>query len=148
MMTLAALALAPRIRAQVTDLAVVVNAENPVTNISVSDLRKFFSGEKRSWPGHIPVKLITRAPGTRERIVWLKFMNMSESEYKQYWTAQVLRGEADSPPIEIPSIGMLIEAIKIYPGALTLVDPHDIKPSMKVVKIEGLLPGSPGYLIH
>jgi len=148
LIAIAVLVLAPRSHAQASDVAVVVSAANPITTLSLGDLRKMLSGEKRSWPGHIQIKLICRAPGTHERVVWLKLMNMSESEYKQYWTAQVFRGEADSAPVDIPSIGMLMEAIKIFPGALSFVDAREVKPGMKVVKIDGLQPGDPGYLIH
>ena len=59
--------------AQGTDVAVVVNPNSPVTNISSTDLRKILAGEKRSWPGGIPIKLIVRSPGCHERLVLLRF---------------------------------------------------------------------------
>jgi hypothetical protein len=134
--------------AQSGNVAVVVNSENPVSTLTVGDLRKLFAGEKRSWPHGVPVKLIVRAPGCRERLTMLKLLNMSESDYKQYWTGQVLRGEADSEPWVVPSVGMQREALKTFPGAVTLVDAKDVKPGMKIVKLEGLLPDEPGYPLH
>lgn len=131
--------------AQSTDVAVVVNAENRVGNISAGDLRRIFAGEKRLWPGGFPVKIIVRAPGCRERLVLLKLLNMSEGEYKHYWTAQVFRGEADAAPFEAPSLGMAMEAVGVFPGAITLVAARDIKPGMNVVKVSGFFPGAAGY---
>jgi hypothetical protein len=141
-------ALIPRSAAQATDIAVVVNSDSRLTNVSLVDLRKIFAGEKRTWPGGIPVKLIIRAPGCRERFVLLKLLGMSESEYKQYWLAQTFRGEAESEPFTAPSLGMTLEAIKIFAGAITLIDARELKPGIKVIKLDGHMPGDPGYALH
>jgi hypothetical protein len=139
---------APRAAAQAGDIAVVVNSGNPVTNVSFGDLRKMFAGAKRSWPGGQPIKLVTRGPGCMERLTLLKLLAMSEGEYKQYWTAQVFRGDADAEPLVVPSVGMQIEALKLLPGAITLVNVLDVKPGMKVLKVDGLLPGAPRYSLR
>lgn len=144
----ATLSLVPRARAQADDVAVVVNSDNAATNISQNELRKMLNGTKRAWPGGKPVKIITRGPGCPERLVLLKLLAMSESEYKQYWTAQVFRGEADAEPMIVPSVGMQKEALKVFPGAISLVNAREVKPGMKVVKVDGLLPGESGYPLH
>lgn len=131
--------------AQGGEVAVVVNSANPISNLSLADLRKTFAGEKRSWPGGAPIKLIVRPPGSHERLVLLRLLNMSESEYRQHWTAQVLRGEATSEPVIVPSFGMQKEAIVVFLGGITLVDANQIVRGMKVIKVDGHLPGEPGY---
>jgi hypothetical protein len=142
------ISLVPRASAQVEDVAVVVNSDNAATNVSQSDLRKMLSGAKHVWPGGKPIKIVTRGPGCPERVVLLKLLAMSESEYKQYWTAQVFRGEADAEPVTVPSVGMQKEALKVFPGAISLVNAREIKPGMKVIKVDGLLPGESGYPLH
>jgi hypothetical protein len=134
--------------AQLADMAVVVNPANPVGSISLTDLRKIFAGEKRSWQGGLPMRPIVRAPGCHERLVLLRLLAMSENEYKLYWAAQVFRGEVSSEPLSVPSIGMQKEALAVFPGAITLVKASDVKPGMKVVKLEGYLPGESGYPLH
>jgi len=94
------------------------------------------------------VRIFVRAPGTRERATLLKLLGMSESEYKQYWIAQVFRGEAQTEPVTLPSNGMQKEAILAIPGALVLMDSKDVKARAKVVEINGHLPGQPGYPLH
>ena len=126
-------------------VAVVVNEKNPVNNLSTPELRKLFAGEKHSWSGGLPVKLFVRAPGAYERVVLLKLLGMSEREYKQYWTAQVFRGEAQAEPVALFSNGMQKEAVTIYPGAVALVNFQDVKPGMKVVRVDGHMPGEAGY---
>jgi hypothetical protein len=145
---LAILSTATQAIAQAPDTAVVVSPDNPATNISLGDLRKFFAGAKRSWLGGRPVKLVTRGPGCPERLALLRLLAMSETEYKQYWTAQVFRGEADAEPLIVPSVGMQKEALTVFPGAISLVNAADLKPGMKVIKVDGLLPGATGYALH
>jgi hypothetical protein len=138
----------PAAAAQNGAVAVVVSEKNAVHNLSVAELRKLFAGEKRVWPGGLSVKLIARAPGAYERVVLLKLLGMSENEYKEYWAAQVFRGEAQAEPVTLFSNGMQKEAVTLYPGALALVNSQDVKPGMKVVKVDGLLPGERGYPLH
>jgi ABC-type phosphate transport system substrate-binding protein len=142
--------LVPRAEAQNGDVAVIVNPNSSITNVSLGDLRKIFAGEKRSWPGGARIKIIVRPPGSHERVVLLRLLGISESEYKQYWAAQVFRGEADAEPVSLPSFGMVKEAAKTFPGAIGFTDARDIKPGMdlKVVKVDGHMPGDPGYPLH
>jgi len=40
------------------------------------------------------------------------------------------------------------EAMALFSGAISLVDAKDVKPGMKVIQVDGLLPGAPGYPLH
>lgn len=134
--------------AQTGDVAVVVNDHNPVTKMSRVELRKIFAGEERSWSAGLPIRIFVRAPGTDERIALLKLLGMTEGAYKQYWTLQVFRGEAQTEPFTLPSNGMQREALIAYPGAVALVSFQDVKAGMKVLRIEGRRPGEAGYSLN
>jgi ABC-type phosphate transport system substrate-binding protein len=131
--------------AQTATVAVVVNAKNPVNNLSAPELRKLLAGEKHAWAGGRPVQLFVRGQDTSERAVLLKILGMSESEYKAYWSAQVFRGDAAAEPVVLPSNGMQREAVAAYPGAIALVSLQDVKPGMKIVKVDGHMPTEGGY---
>ncbi len=131
--------------AQTATVAVVVNEKNSVSNLTTSELRKLFAGEKHAWAGARPVKLFVRGQDTSERAVLLKLLGMSETEYKTYWAAQVFRGDAATEPAVLPSNGMQREAVVAYPGAIALVSLQDVKPGMKIVKIDGHMPTEAGY---
>lgn len=133
---------------QSSDVAVVVNQNNPVRNLSRAELRKLFAGEKHSWGAGLPVTIFVRAPGARERVVLLALLGMSESEYKQYWTTQVLLREAQFEPVALFSNGMQKEAVVTFPGGVALVNAQDVKPGIKVVKVDGRLPGEAGYPLN
>lgn len=139
--------LTPPLWPQTRDVAVVVNMKNPITHMTVSDLRKVFAGEKRTWPGGVPVKLIIRAPEAHEREVVLQLLQLSETEVKSYWIARAYRGEGGEP-VAVFSNGMQKEAVISIPGAIALIAADDVKPGLKVLKIDDRLPGQAGYPLH
>src|ERR1700688_1091943 len=105
--------------AQNQDVAVVVNPKNSMSNLSRSELHKMFAGEKRTWAGGVPIKNITRVPGSYEHVVLLRLLRMNESEYKQYWIAQLFHGEAQAEPAAMFSNGMQKEQL-VRPQARSL----------------------------
>lgn len=128
------------------DIAVIVNPQNPVDSISSVDLRKIFSGEKRSWHANLPVFLVVRAPEARERTVLLTHvLKMTESEYKQYWVKKIYSGEVPREPLALFSNGMQLEAVRTEKGGIALISSKDVRNGVKTLKVDGLLPGSPGY---
>lgn len=126
-------------------VAVVVSENNITISLRAVELRQIFAGEKHFWPNGNPIKLFVRGRGTLERVALLTLLRMSESEYHQYWAAQVFRGEAQAEPIALPSNGMQKEALRAFAGAIALVNTEDVKPGMKVLKIDGHAPGETGY---
>jgi len=138
----------PALAASTRVVAVAVSPKNAASNLTLGDLRKIFSGEKRAWSDGSRVKLFVRAPGTIEHTALLKLLGKSETEYKQYWTGKIYQGEAETEPMVLPSGGMQREALTAYPGAITLIDTLDIKPGMKILKIDGKLPEDDTYPLH
>jgi len=145
---LVGIAYSPLVAAQNLDVAVVVNPSNTRAKVTQAELRKIFAGEKRSWPGGLPIKLIVRAPGCHERLVLLRLLGMSETEYKQYWISQILRGEAAHEPVAVFSNGMQKEAVTAMPGAIALMEAQDVKATTRVLQVDGFLPGTAGYPLH
>jgi ABC-type phosphate transport system substrate-binding protein len=134
--------------AQAEDVAVVVNDRNPAIKMSRAELRRIFAGEERSWSAGLPIKVFVRSPGTQERVALLKLLGMTEGEYKRYWTVQIFRGEAQAEPVALPSNGMQKEALAAFPGAVALVGLQDVKAGMKVLRVEGRMPGEAGYPLN
>ena len=132
-----------------SDMAVIVNPANPVDSISLTELRKIFSGQKQSWAGGLSVDLFVRAPQARERDVLLNdVLKMSESEYKAFWVKKIYSGESQREPLALFSNGMQLEAIRAEKGGIALVSLQDVHQGVKVLKINGRLPGTPGYSLQ
>lgn len=128
------------------DIAVVVNEKNAITAVTMSDLRRILLGERKFWKGNAPVQLVLRDPGTRERdkVIGLS-LKMSDQEFAKYWRTMVFRGEASAEPLAVPSNGMATEYVADTPGAITFVVGRNLRPDLKVLKVDGKYPGEAGY---
>jgi ABC-type phosphate transport system substrate-binding protein len=130
-------------------VAIVVRPDVPVDSLSFAELRRLMLGDRQFWSSNLKVTLLVRAPGAREREVVLKTIyQMSEAQFRQYWIAKVFRDEASSAPTIVYSNEMATELVMQMPGAVAIVDAAQIPKGLKVLKINGLLPGQPGYPLH
>jgi ABC-type phosphate transport system substrate-binding protein len=128
------------------DIAVVVNQDTPVSDLSLSEVRKVLLGERQYWNAKLPVVLLIRAPVARERDVVLRVIyQMTEAQFKQYWVAKIFRAEAASPPKIVYSNDMQYELLTAIPGAIAFVDARNVRPGLKVLRVDGNLPGERGY---
>jgi ABC-type phosphate transport system substrate-binding protein len=124
----------------------VVHPDTPVNNLSLAEVRKIFLGDRQYWTTNMPVVLLIRAPVARERDVVLKTIyQMSESQFKQYWIAKIFRAEAATAPKLVYSNDMANELVTAIPGAIAFIDSREVRPGAKVLRIDGRLPGQPGY---
>lgn len=129
-----------------SEVAVIVNPANKTESISLAELRKIFSGEKLSWSGGVAVAAFVRAPGTHERDLLLsRVLHMSESDYKAHWVKQIYSGESQREPLALVSNGMQLEAVRAEKGGIALINLQDVHSGVKVLKVDGHLPGSPEY---
>jgi ABC-type phosphate transport system substrate-binding protein len=128
------------------DIAVVVNPDTPVAEMSLADVRKVFLGERQYWNSKMPVILLVRAPVAKERDVVLRIIyQMSESQFKQFWVAKIFRSEAVSAPKIVYSSDMTNQLVSAVPGAIAFMDAKSVGAGLKVIKIDGHLPGETGY---
>jgi ABC-type phosphate transport system substrate-binding protein len=128
------------------DIAVVVRPDTPVDELTLAQTRKLFLGERQFWDSKLGVTLLVRAPVARERDVLLKVVyRMSEAEFKQYWILKMFRAEAVEGLKIVYSSQMAADLVTALPGSVTFVDTTQVPKSLKVLRIDGKLPGQPGY---
>jgi ABC-type phosphate transport system substrate-binding protein len=131
------------------DVAIVVHPETPVDVITLAEARKIFRGERQYWTPNIPVVLLVRAPVSRERDVVLRVIyQMSEPQFKQYWIARIFRAEATSGPKIVYSNDVANQLAGAIPGAVGFVPAGEVRPPLKVLRVDGKLPGESGYVIR
>ncbi|HKR97837.1 MAG TPA: hypothetical protein VJW55_20835, partial [Candidatus Angelobacter sp.] len=82
----------------------------------------------------------------RERVL-IDLLKMTEADFEKYWQAMIFRGEATSPPLAVPSNGMATEFVADTPGAITFIAGKNLRPDLKVLRIDGKLPGDLGYAL-
>ena len=131
------------------DVAVVVGPDTPVVNLSFTDVRKLFMGDRQYWNSNLRVTLLIRAPVARERDVVLKMIyGMTEAQFRQYWISKIFRLETSSGPKIVYSTEMAAELVTAIPGAVAFMDSAIVPKSLKIVKIDGRSPGEKGYRLH
>ena len=135
--------------AEAASVAIVVNNEVPIDELSFAEVRKVFLGERQFWNPKLRVVLLMRAPVAPEREVVLRTIyQMSESQFRQYWISKVFRADVSSGPKIVYSTEMAADLITAIPGSIAFVDASQIPKGMKVVKIDGKLPGDKAYPLH
>jgi hypothetical protein len=142
--------LAPRTADSATsDVAVVVNSTVPVGDMSFTELRRVFLGDRQFWSSSLRISVLLHAPAARERDVLLKTVyEMSEAQLRQHWIGKVFRAEAPSAPQMFFSDEEIVQALAAIPGSIAAVDVTRIPRGLRVLKIDGRMPGEPGYRLH
>jgi len=127
------------------DIAVVINPKNDTSELSSADLRKILLGDRRFWKNKAPLTIVLREPGSRERQDVIASLGMSDAEFGQHWRDRVFRGEVSAVPLSVPSNGMASQVVRDNAGGVTFVLGRNLSPDLKVLKIDGKLPGEAGY---
>ncbi len=128
------------------DVAVVVHPDVPMDDLSLAEVRRLLLGDRQFWSSALPVTLLIRAPVARERDVVLKIIyQMSEAQFRQYWIAKVFRAEVAVGPKIVYSNEMATGLIGTIPGSITFVDAAQVPNGLKVLKVDGRLPGEKEY---
>ncbi|OFW25357.1 MAG: hypothetical protein A3H97_06470 [Acidobacteria bacterium RIFCSPLOWO2_02_FULL_65_29] len=131
------------------DLAIVAHPDTPVTELTTAELRQVLKGERQYWTPNLPVVLFVRAPTSAERSAVLDgIFQMSEPQFKQYWIAKTFRAESASAPKNLRSNELAQQFVSSTAGAIGFMAANDVKPGLKVLKIDGRLPGEAGYKLH
>lgn len=128
------------------DVAVVVHPDVTVDDMSLAEVRRLLLGDRRFWSSDLPVILLIRAPMARERDVVLTIIyQMSEAQFRQYWIAKVFRAEVAGGPKIVYSNEMATGLVGNIPGSITFVDAAQVPNGLKVLKVDGHLPGEKEY---
>lgn len=127
-------------------LALVVGKDSPVSDISLPDLKRLYLGERINSAGVrlIPLNLSTTL---RERAGFDKtVLNMTPDAIARYWVDRKIRGDS-GPPKSLDSTDLVQRVVPRLEGAIGYVPAAEVRPEVKVVRIDGKLPTDGGYLL-
>jgi hypothetical protein len=131
------------------DIAVVVHPGVPVNTLTFAEVRKLLFGDRQYWTADLRVTLVMRAPVAREREIVLKTIyQMTEAQFRQYWISKVFRAEAASGPRIVYSNDEATGLVGAIPGSISFMDVTQVPKGLKVLRVDGHLPGEPGYRLH
>jgi len=128
--------------------AVIVHPLVPTSGVTLPQLRALFLGTRHTWDDGARVVLIVQASGTRTHAMMLRALyRMDEGAFKRYWIARSLR-EADSAeagPTLVASDAMARRLTASIPGAVAVVPAAEVDRGVRVLRVDGRLPGADGY---
>ena len=137
--------------AQREAIAIVVHPSVRQDDVSFAQLRQIFMGEQKSWSDRTRVTLLMRAPGpgaTERSIVLERIYRMTEAQFREYWIGKIFRAEITTGPKIVFSTDMTKELIAALPGAISFIRASDVTAGMKVLRIDGRLPGDRDYALQ
>lgn len=123
-------------------MAVVVNKDNAVENVSSAHLVRILRTEVKKWPDGKNVVIILHKDSPGETETLQRLNNMSVADLKAFLAAhrdEIMFVDRDADVLKI---------VQSEPGAIGLVDVRSVDGSINVVKVDGKLPMESGYLPH
>jgi len=123
-------------------MAVVVNKDNNVGEISSAHLAKILRLEVKKWRDDKDVILVLHRNSSGETITLERLNKMSSSELKSFIAAH--QGSITT----VDSDEDVLKVVQTMPGAVGLVDVRSINDQVNVVRVDGKLPMEDGYLPH
>lgn len=132
LLTLAALLV---LDAAAGDYVMVVNKDNGVASVSRSDLKRLYTGKKKT-VGEFKAVPINLPLNTKLAGQFLKEnVGMSPQEYKEYWIEQQIKGLASAPMIQ-KADASVIAMVSQLPGAIGYVSADADVSAVKKVAVE------------
>jgi ABC-type phosphate transport system substrate-binding protein len=131
-----------------TELAVIVNTDNPMASMTTQELRRLIIGDETHWKNGKDIVLLMRTQGSAERNTLLRALNMDDAAYRKAWLAKINSGDVASAPAEVFTSGQAVSLVGGSPKSVAIVDASSVRTTVKVMRIDGHLPGESGYPLH
>jgi len=123
-------------------MAVVVDKDNNVGNVTAVHLSGIFRSEIKKWPDGKAVVLVLHKDSAGETETLERLNKMSDAEWKA-----LIAAHKDSFVI-VDSDADVLKIVQSTPGAIGLVDVRSVDNTINVVRVDGKLPMESGYLPH
>lgn len=131
-------------------IAVVVNSKAKIDDISTSDLRRIFLGEKTQWDGGSKIFAINFPADNELRQKFQSaVIGMSSDEIQKFWMDQKIKGKSMKQPNVQKTEAAAQAFVKKLPTAIAYVslDKAQGTDGLKILKIDGKSPTDDGYLL-
>jgi hypothetical protein len=127
----------------------VTSPSVPVENVSLPELRQLFLLEKRHWKAGQPVVALLPATGSSARTFLMdRIYRFKEPELRRLIVEKMYRGEVDLAPKVVSSDAEALSFVAAGRGLIAIVPARMAgDPGVKVLRIEGRLPGASGYAL-
>jgi ABC-type phosphate transport system substrate-binding protein len=119
---LLATAARPARSAAPVEIAVVVNAENPLTTLSAEDVRAYYMKRKSSWPNGEKIRPVDVEADNAARVLFVtQVLKTTPSDLERHWLEIKYRA-AESPPKRMSDDEGVIKYISAFKGGIGFVE--------------------------
>ncbi|MGA7399503.1 MAG: substrate-binding domain-containing protein [Candidatus Sulfotelmatobacter sp.] len=123
-------------------MAVVVDKDNNVGNVTAVHLSKILREEVKKWPDGKTIVLVLHKDSAGETETLERLIKMSPAELKA-----LIAAHKDSIQL-VDSDAEVLKIVQSTPGAIGLVDVRSVDNTINVIRVDGKLPMESGYLPH
>jgi hypothetical protein len=129
------------------DLAIIIHKSNPVENLSLTELREYFLAERSHWSTRQKIRVAMREPGSPEREAVLRLVcgMKRDQDFTTYFLRAKFSEQVVDEPRNLDSAPNMIRFVANVSGALGYVRADEVGPSVRVIRVDNLSPGDPGY---
>lgn len=134
-----------------SDIAIIANVANGIEDLNIEDIRKIFKAEKQFWRNGKKIRLIMRPIDSKEsRVLLQKVYNMPREGFKLFWLEKIYGGIVTEPPTIISSASMVNILVGQLQWAIAPIEVGKISEwaKVKIIKINGKMPGEDGYPLN
>jgi len=122
-------------------MAVVVNKDNTIGNVTSAHLARIFRAEVKKWPDGKAVILVLHKDSAGETETLERLAKISAAELKALIAAH-------KDIVMVDSDADVLKIVQSTPGAIGFVDVRSVDNTINVVRVDGKLPMESGYLPH
>jgi len=127
-------------------VAVIVNANNPIGDVTLDELERLYSGRQTAFANGLQVALGEYKPA--RRLFYGKVLQMTETAVSRHWISVVFSERNATPPRGFQSPDDARRFVVANLGAICFIDLVSVSDDVKVVTIDGRDPRDPKYALR
>lgn len=122
------------------DVVMVLNARNPTTELSRSEVKSLYMGSTSFWNGVVPVQLVVRTPeAAASEAFFEQVLGLSAQRFDGHWASRQLSGQGVAP-VKLATSDEVVNRVRSSPGAIGFVlasEMWEVKPDgVRVVEVK------------
>lgn len=131
------------------DIALIVQNDCPVKDVKMGQLIDYLRLERQFWPDRKRVVIfLPPADSAAKAILNERVYRMDEARLRKYWVGKVFAGDIPVAPQVVRTPKAAGKIVAATPGAISVVPIKEVPEGVRVLKIDGLLPGEKGYPLN
>ena len=131
--------------AAVPAAVVIVHPGVQVASLTLDQFRDVLLGDQQHWQGGARITVLRPASGVEWATVLARALRLSPLTYDRRMANKLYSGELSALPRLVSSATEMRRLVATTPGSVGVIPQRDIDNSVKVLRLNGLLPQDAGY---